>query len=215
MYETDVWLKDTIFNELIPKWEEEGVGATRGSVTFVPNITFRSSKISSGPYETTYFTAEVTNMPDVLVLNSVESDSDEDEHTEQFISDLVSSDDVLGMPHIRNLLGSFLISTWAWMSLSCDDKTALEPAFKSETPRSHPLFVGPVDVEGADWLLGGVRLDGGVFKRDATQPTVTVSDRNYIDAVVDRAPVAEGLWEVTVGSTTYTGIRLTGTMPDG
>ena len=201
MYEADVWLKEKMFSDLIPLWEQQEVtpSATSLSLNFVPDITFSE-------------TVETDRTIWTLDETKIEMKGEGlDPVSESFANDIKSDPKLLEIPEMSQLFVAFQAAFLASKAIDCLGRPLNKPEWpydSTKTPYSHQLSAGIVNLPSSSdlhWFQGGVRISPERFRSNENTPQVTDDNALLIDSIVAGIPPDKTDWTVKIGTTIYVG----------
>ena len=202
LYDADVWLKETMFSELIPRWnkdqrnlqeEEDSI-----SIYFEPNIQASETQIQGD----VYWTIEKTEIR--IVGDGLENDP----IALMFVNELKDDPYTLEIKPIKDLMTVFKVAFLADKANRCPSAqiSSDQDHDPTRTPTSHPVKEGTV-ISGREsyTLYGGVRIDSSFFEASKTHSD---DELESIGKILNEVPQDKTEWRIEVGDISYVGITL-------
>ena len=204
LYEADVWLKETMFSELIPSWNKVQQIPQEASISiyFEPNIQSSMTRVLGD----VYWTIEKT---DIRIVGD-----GPDPTAIEFVNKLKDDPQTRREEPINNLMTIFKIAFLAdkanqcpVLELSRDHEVPAKTSHPIEgTPTSHPIREGTLEFGRESYTLyGGVRIDSSFFEASETHSDGEIES---IEDILNTVPQDATEWRVEVEDTAYVGITL-------
>ena len=203
MYEADSWLKDQVFEKIVPKWEQEGVEPSSGTIRLAA---------TGGHHETAGFQWVYATLHEETRVIAVEYDGDDD-FLHRYKRDVFDNDE-LERSQIERLeiaVRALFVAQKLEECIGMDDgeigllQDRLE-VNESLTPTTHPTRIVPIDHNDKQFrFMGGVIADPSVFRIDDNTPRVSNTDVRTINEVIEKIPRNEIEWKVETDSVGYVG----------